>query len=299
MIAKYTYSFICDALKRFNDTTGLIEVAEILEVNPDNLSKAIRRYGFTVPKIKRPNKNRINLPTQKIVSLYSNGMSEVEIAKQFQVSRPVIRARLIESNCQIRSHSEANIVSMSRMTLNQRQQRVQSANNAIRGMKRSHDEKIRRAITKTTQFSPQWVGYGEDEFAKALTELNIKFSRQTAVDIYNVDFIIGNIAVELKCGATSRSNVKSEYFSGRIKELSDRGYIVCYIAFKNVSAFISSLDYIISNLNILASNPSSSSKYWMIWCRFNEFTTLRNELGQFTSKPVPINLMQSIKGFDI
>ena len=299
MVRKFTYDFIVDSLKCFNDTTGLIEVAKILKVNPDNLSKAIRTYGFIVPKIKRPGHQRKDLPTDQIIIAYELGLSELELSKQFNVSRTPIRTILIESGCNIRNQSQANIVSMGRMTFEQRQDRAKAANKALTGTKRTHQELVKRSITKAINFHPQWVGAGEDEFAKALTELGIIFTRQTSCDVYNIDFTIGNVAVEFKSGIAGSSNVYSEQRDGRIKKLSDSGYIVCYIAFDNVTALLSSLDYIISNLNILTCNPTSVSKYWMIRCRFNSFTIFRNELGQYASKSVPIKLIQTIKGFDI
>ena len=80
MVRKFTYDFIVDSLKCFNDTTGLIEVAKILKVNPDNLSKAIRTYGFIVPKIKRPGHQRKDLPTDQIIIAYELGLSELELS---------------------------------------------------------------------------------------------------------------------------------------------------------------------------------------------------------------------------
>jgi hypothetical protein len=193
------------ALEVFNSGGGLKEAAAAVEFHPDALSKFVRSRGHAIPKIERSSARRKDLPDAEIVALYVGGMSELEVANQFGVARDVVRRRLVEAGCEIRGQSAANIVSMNRMTAKQRQQRTQAAHDAVRGMKHSHDQLVRRAVNLSGHKIAAFTGPGEEEFDQALTSLGIKFSRQVPVDKYNIDFAIGHVAVELKSGTTGQA----------------------------------------------------------------------------------------------
>lgn len=292
---KFTPELLDHAQRLFSDTRGLKEVAAMLAVNPDNLSKALRSRGFGSVRIKRAGANRQKLPSAKIAALYIAGMSELELSKQFGIARNAIRRRLLEQGCEIRGQSDANITSMARMTSEQRKQRAEAAHAAIRNTKRTHDELVKRAITKESQEFRAFIGPAEDSFANALAELGIEFTRQKRVDVYNLDFAIGNVAVELKAGAAHDLSNSSHNGKRRIKQITEAGYSIILVCFKTEAALMSSLKEIVAHIDFVSRNPTTPREYWVVGCAINRFARFRDERGQFAAVAVPEQFSTTIR----
>ena len=281
----------------FTDGMMLKDVAVQVGVSKDALSKHIRRRGLDIPKTGRqPPNYRHDLSNDLLISLYESGISEFELSKRFNISRGAIRNRLLNGGVHIRGQSEANIVSMRKMTSEQRKQRAKAANIALRGRKQNVDGRRKRANGILFQPYENMTGIGEKEFKDLLEQSGVDFVWQKPFDVYNIDFAIGNVAVELKCG--SATNATSDKKRGRIKQLRESGIISLYIVFKTIEDLTANFDYIISNVNILNSNPSPIGKYWVIRSRFDNFTRLRNEFGQFAAIKSTPKLFHSIKMLD-
>lgn len=298
MTAKTNPILIDDAINYiFVDGMTLKDAAIKIGVNPYLVSKLIRARGLVIPYPIRAGHEIKQLPDDLIISQYQSGISELELSKRFNIDRGTIRRRLIKNGVKIRNQSEANIVSMSTMTFEQRQNRTKSANNALRGSKQSIEGRIKRSIgIENTCGYENMIGIGEKEFAELLTERGINFTRQKSVNIYSIDFAIGNVAVELKSG--SIGGHRKDKFSGRIKNLRESGYISLYICAKSIDALVLNIDYIISNINRLNINPSSIGEYWVIRCRIDNFARRRNELGQFACIPSAPKLFTSCRKFN-
>lgn len=275
----------------FNQGFTLTRASSEIGVDHNIISKRIRARGFAIPKPKaKPIKQ---LPNQEIISLYESGMSELALAQKFNVSRGAIRNRLRDSGTHIRGQSEANVVSMGQMTLEERQNRTRSANNALRGAKQCVEGRRKRAFNLESSAYENMTGIGEKEFKDMLESNSIDFTWQKSCDIYSIDFAIGSVAVELKKNAKFTS-VTSDVKRGRIKYLRESGYTTVYIVFCSIESLIQSFDYIISIVNKASSNPPALGEYWVIRCHFNEVTRIRNDLGQFASVPSAPKLLNSI-----
>ena len=294
----FTDEFVNHAISMFDGRRNLAAVARLLGTNADNLSKAIRAKGVTVPKGITAAPHRKNLPNDDIVQKYALGMSELELSKEYGISRTPIRRVLLASGVEIRDQSQASFVSAARLTADFRQKRAHAAHAAIRGKKRSHDECIRRAITASSGIDCR-IGKGENEFAQLLDRAGITFDTQTRADIYNIDFVVGGIAVELKSGVSGAGSAAAEQAEGRIKKLVECGYRVIYVYLRDVDSMVAAFDQIVTEIDILRGLPSFDSQYRVVTCRLQDYAIVRNERHQFTRIPAAVQLHTTVRDFDI
>ena len=293
MVGKISDAIIDNAIKLiFDQGIGLGDACKILGVKtPNAVSKRISARGLTLPYIK---KNVKQLPDNEIISLYESGLSELELSNRFNVGRPTIRKRLVDAGIKIRSQSEANIVSMGRMTLEQRKQRAKKANDTLRGGRQSKEACIKRSITAERFPDESHIGFGEKEFKDILESLSIDFIWQKSCDVYSIDFAIGDVAVELKSGRTGTS--RADQKRNRIKNLRKFGFASFYIIFDDIPALMANIDQVISELNTFRRNPTPVGKYRVIRCGLNRYTRGRDNFGRFTaieSTPQPFTITRT------
>lgn len=299
MSVKYSASFLNDAVKLFDGDRTLKEVSGILKCNPDNLSKALRANGISVPFGKKPSHNRKYLPENEIVELYTSGMSELAIAKALMVSRTLIRRILTAHGVKIRGKSEASFMATSQSSFEERQARAKAANEALRGRTYSHQECIKRAVSRSEKGSAPGVeGVGEQEVYDFLVSLGFEVERQKACDIYNIDLVVGAVAVEIKSGASDVGPTFANKDSGRIKKISKSGFSVLYVCFTDLNALIASLDEIVVQIEQMRWNPPALGKYRVIGCRLQDYAIVRNERQQFSRIPAPIKLVNTLREVD-
>lgn len=299
MARVFTPALLDHAEGLFQSGLHLAAIARQLGVNPDNLSKALRARGFKIPRVKMPSANRKDLPGEEIAALYSAGMSELELSRRFECSRTSIRRYLLEQGCNIRGRSEAAFVSASRLSPEFRKQRAKPAQDALRGAKRSKNELIARAVYAEQVGIAHRIGEGEELFDQALSDRGIPFKRQTRVDIYNVDFSVGSVAVELKKGRTSVQNARAEARKGRVKKLIDHGFAVLYVCFESERALQAGLEYVIAALHETRRNPPAPGQYRVVRCHFQRHARFRNEAGQFAAEATPEKLTCSMHDVDL
>ena len=246
------------------------------------MSKIIRNMGYTIPK-ETGKSTRKELPTQEIIEMYKNGISELAIAKKIGVSRCAIRQRLNENNVEIRTPSEASSISAKQFTPEQRKARAKKANDTLRGAKQPISSRIKRAKHIERNTMENIIGFGEIEFKNELERKSITHIWQKAFHVYSLDFLIGNVAIELKGGSGGRGT--PDIRNGRIKFLKDKGVSTLYVALENTEALIQSFDHIINLVNEMNKNPIPEGEYRVICCRFDRFEKIRNSLGRFDCVP--------------
>ena len=264
----------------FNQGMTVKEASVLVGFNPSLISKCIRSMGMEIPRIR---KNLKQLPDDEIIAMYKSNLSELHISKHFNVSRAAIRNRLKQAGIEIRSQSQANIVSMARMTSEQRKQRAKKANDALRGATQCREGREKRSRGIEINSYENMIGFGEKEFKKALEDRGINFVWQKSCGIYNIDFAIGNVAVELKSGGAT--NAVADKKRGRIKYLRDYNFTTMVIAFDKVNTLLHYMDDLIGDINILNCNPTPLGEYRVVRCRSDCFIRTRNDLGQFAIEP--------------
>jgi very-short-patch-repair endonuclease len=139
--------------------------------------------------------------------------SVLQISKELGLSRATVYKWCAVLGIPTRSGSEANRVSMAQMDPEKRAARVSKAHDAVRGMTRSLEQKLKTAkTTEKRAVMSKW----EKWFAKWLIDANITgFKFNYAIGPYNADFAFPErmIVVEIDGGnwhATPRKQEQDE-----------------------------------------------------------------------------------------
>lgn len=236
------------------------------------------------PIVRHSRHNRHDLNAKKIVRLYLKGISELEIARRFGVSRQVIRRRLEEAKTPIRGRGAAMLVRMSRASPADRKRWSAAAHEAARGRKMSVETKRLIARSKTRRKGP-----GEALLLLALGRMGWKIEEQAPIDIYNVDLLVeGRVAVEptMKPGTILRTRQGNHL--ERSKHLLSRGVSTLWVTYGDLLALGGCLNEVIAHADELRSLPAGRSEYRVIRCTAYRSTIGRNQMGQLASVPTPI-----------
>ncbi len=297
MTRRLSDDLINHAAKLYAQGLSVAKVSTIIGCNQETLRKRFKAIGVPVSKIGRyQGHNAISLPVDEILAMYESGTSENMIAKHFNVSRNVIRRYLLSNNANIRTQSEAEKLKWSQMSDEQRTKQVESAHKAASGRTRSTLEKIKMAISREQSLANYHIGIGEPEFRQFLDKQGIQYIYQKAVDGYNLDFAIGKVAVELTA-FTGRYRSSNAIQKQRIKNLFNRGYQVLAVEFDCVESLLNFASEIITHVNRINRFNSITRQYWVIRCRKQDCTVIRNELGQFTAIPSAVEFLRTWKTF--
>lgn len=219
---------------------------------------------------------------QDILDMYNSGMWKKDIAKRIGcLSEGKIGTILEEFGIsKAATRSEAMSNRLKRMTPEERSELAESAHNKVRGMKWSNDSLIRGALGK--EKAARMDSISEKVLYDALVKKGITPIIQKAFWKYNVDFLIGNLAVEVT-GASRHPDLFT-YYSERLKYLLNSGLTVVYV-WTRVRYFPTenAINYIISLSEQASSDPSILGKYWVIRCDGKTLATGCANDDDFTS----------------
>jgi transposase len=285
MPRKTNVSLIDDAERLISQGLSLVDISKQIGVNAVIISRELKQRGVSIPS-RRGRPERLNLPIEDIKTMYQRGKSENAIAKHFGVSRPVIRGRLLEVGVKPRTQSEAEKLKWSQMNQEARAKQVKNAHESNKGRTQNIEAGIAFAKTREKLKYNHLIGFGEVEFIEFLTQKGIDFIHQKAVYKYNLDFAIGNIAVELSadCCRYRRHNTKE---IKRAENLLEFGYHVIGIFFDTVETLRACSDDLLTYINMIGRLKPTDREYWVVGCRMQDCTIVPNKFGQFTSIPSP------------
>jgi very-short-patch-repair endonuclease len=206
---------------------------------------------------------RLTVDTDNLVQSYVSGESELSIANRFGISRSVVRRLLLKSGVQPRGQSEANIVSMSRMTPEQREARCASAHASARGRKQKLVEKVRRAQTRQNRL--RGVSQIESALCTKLTDRGLQVVQQQAIGPYNCDIGAAPVAVEVFGGGWHWHGRHLKRAPERIRYLLDAGWHVLMVSVTSRHPVSDALaDYIASYVEAARSNPTAVREYRVV-----------------------------------
>ncbi len=212
------------------------------------------------------------------VSLYISGKSAYEIQATTGVQRNSLRAELIRRGIEPRGRSSAGKLRASKMTDEQRAAQCAAAHLAATGRKKTWAEQAKRAASRES--NPPAMSIHESTFANMLTDKGIPWRREVAVDIYNVDFTIGSVAVEILGGEWHA--YKGERHPRRIKEILNAGWSLIYLwSTTNHPITAAAAEYCIAYAQQVSRNPSLIGEYRVIRGDAHLITAGRGELDQF------------------
>ena len=229
----------------------IISLARRFDICPDTISKHLKQRGIKIPLTgKKPLKYCI--PEDELKMLFDSGMTENEIARHYGCSCCVIRDRTISLGIQPRSMSEAVKLRYQNMSSEQRQKQTEAARKV--GPNITHDILVKKALRKEKSPNAFHFGPGESEIKQRLDEIGLSYTAQKAVDIYNVDFAVGSLAVEVTC-VGSRYNGGNIKMNIRLKTLMERGFYPICIEFDDEATVTHGLDFAISSILDACNNP--------------------------------------------
>lgn len=137
----------------------------------------------------------IDIPNlDQLISRYQAGESELKLSREFKISRRTIRRRLLNAGIIPRNGSQANVISMSRMSITERQARTAASHIAARGRHQPIAERTMRARArefKKLSISPVELTLSDMLRAEGI----VNITSQKAIGPYNVDIEIGRAHV--------------------------------------------------------------------------------------------------------
>jgi hypothetical protein len=284
----YTPDYLDHANRLRQQGLTLSEIAKQIGGKPDSISVAMRAAGMTIGLLHRTPPHAKKYPVDEMVRRYLDGESVKALGQRYNLNRRRIASDLLRNGVEPRGRGAAMRVRMDRSTPEERKALAQAANEACRGVPktRAHRRAIARAECKR-------IGQGEEEFGAILRERGIAFAAQAPVDVYNIDFLIGTVAVELRC--VTGDPLKTAGQRKRIEHFLSRGLAVLYVQFRDVEAFLAHAEDVIAYADEMGRDPSPVREYRMVWCGAEHFTRGRDERGQLTAVPSPVRYSHVVK----
>ena len=152
---------------------------------------------------------------------------------------------------------------MSQTSIDERKRLVAKANEAMRNLPRDFHRRSSEKQALSKQASLCKVGVGEPEMIEWLTERGCVCKPQSAFGAYNIDILIGNIAVEIHVNPSNPH--RNAYYRNRIIKLLGGGLSVIYIKVtKQRRLSPDTADSVIAILKHLCGSPPARREYWMI-----------------------------------
>ena len=288
MTAKTDLSIIDNIIELIRGGISTGEVSKITGVSASVIRRAIKNSTVETPE--SIDKKRIDDLGEQMVTMYQDGESENAIAKHFKLSRNVIRRQLVRFNIEPRTQSEAESLKWSKMSEEQRKLQTINAHEAVKGVPKSDATKIANAITRERIKYDYLIGPGEVELIHQLNKRGIDAIHQKAVKFYNIDVAVGSVAVELtldRCRYTSFNPKEIK----RAKNLLECGFHTLAVQFDTEDTLVHCTDDIIAAINEMCRLEPSVSQYWVISCRRQDCTVIKDKFGKFASIPSTIEFI--------
>src|ERR1035437_380703 len=269
----------------------LTEIAKDVPVDPYNLSKALRKMGCrTNRKLGRPRVGfRTPIDEKAVVAAYLGGESDLSIAKRFGVFRPTVRSVLRQHHVTFRSRSVALFVCLSRPRPGARKRLTAASHIANQNIP---TERRREMLTTAALGRSKMLGAGEVEFKNILASRGIPFCAGHPLNTYNIDFLVGSVAVELLFKTGSGAYLRKR--SRRTECLNQAGYTLLCVKFGRVDELLAQIDEIIRIVDETNRHPAALRKNRMIRCSSERFARGHNQLGYFTIVPAPVRFFYTL-----
>lgn len=264
---RITDALLVDAERLLNEGMTLTEVAAALgrPQSRDLISEYLRARGVaTNRRVYRPSPQAKEYPREMMVRLYVEGHSVKALSERFGIDRATIRAQLVREGIQPRNRSESMFTRWSGATEEDRRKHGEMMRRLVTGKQRSEADKIRHAAGRS-----QMVGEGEKILAEALRARGIEFEPQAPVHIYNIDLLVGPIAVETRCRADNP--MRNPKRRARTEYLLERGIATLWVTHYNVEALRACLNHVIADIEEMGRDPSARRQHRVVRCQAHGF----------------------------
>lgn len=144
---------------------------------------------------------------------------------------------------------------------------------------------IRRAVGYEVSANGGNIAPCEADLFNALKDTGADIQQQTAITDINVDFTIGNIAIELERRAPSDSKSLTEE---RLEKVFSSGYSLVVVYLPHQTVDISSVNWsavaqdVIANINAIKAHPATFGKYGVTSCSSKGLAAVRSKFDGYT-----------------
>jgi predicted transcriptional regulator len=242
------------------------QIAEHLGIGQTTVSRLRKKYG--IERIYSSERAFTQNQIDKIIEVYQSGIGVAGIKDHvdFKVSISNIFTILRQNSIHIRNPSEQQQARMDRCDFYQRQALVKKANQAARGSKKSESSLTKASFTRQIRQNISKNRKFELTVIRHLNDAGIYGTRDKAAYIYNIDFAIGNIAVEVFGGGWSTSPSRIDKYIKKTKELG-KCYHFIFVIIPRIERFNadarSNLITCIKEFSSLP--PASPCEYRVVW----------------------------------
>lgn len=213
------------------------------------------------------------------VALYAAGKSALEVKSLTGVDRGVLKTELLRRGIEPRGRSSAGKLRASKMTVEERLSQAAAAHVAATGRKHTFEERAKRA--RTVERQPPAMSVHEQTFADHLNELGVPFRREAAVGIYNLDFAIGSVGVEILGGEWHA--YKGERHPRRIKYILGQNWSLVYVwATQGFPLTLTAAKYCVAYAQQVSREPSLIGEYRVIRGDAQLVASGRDQLDEFS-----------------
>lgn len=209
-----------------------------------------------------------SLDIDNLIRRYQAGESELKLAREFSVSRNVVRRRLVDAGMTPRTGSQANFLRFARMTKDEIAVLTAPSHNAIRGSHRTERTKVKSAIYRERH---PWLGASKSEYVLAqmlLDKRGVNTIPQKAIGIYNVDLAIElpRVAVEVYGGNWHTCPKHTRLHNERTPYILNEGWniVIVWVSTRSYPLSLRAADYIVAFMQELSLNKPTVSQYRMI-----------------------------------
>lgn len=204
------------------------------------------------------------------IALYNHGIGLRGVCERLDIPIVKLTAEFKRQGVKIRTQSEQESIKWSLMSDTQRANQVRSCHIATKDIIPSEETLEKTAKTRENTLNIRTSDYETDIIARLPFDNII---RQKAIGAYNIDFTIGNIAVEINGGNFHRFGAHADRHAKRSKKIFDSGFSIIFIYVdKNTSiSYVS--NELIRLVNELSIDKTSVGKYWVIWSTLKHIST--------------------------
>ena len=245
-------------VRLYDEGLALDAIAGKLGVSRKVVRNRLAKLGLPTDR------RRLPLDDSEIVSLYESGVTKHDIAVRMGTWDMVISKRLAAHGYPTEDRSAAMRTRLSRMTPEERSALSAAAHDAVRGVKRTHSDLVKRANSKAKLGKP---GSAEETaLGSMLSGMGLPVSYQTAVDKYNIDLTIGD-SVAVEVSGRPKKGVNAERIPKRLELILDAGWHVVLIWSNTHWNPIgpACAEYVASCVDEVCRYPSLRGEYRVIW----------------------------------
>ena len=296
---KFTPELIAHAKTLFSTGKTVREIATLLACSPENLGRYLREGGIDTKinaQSRMPHNKKTNIDEDLLIDQYVKGASVLKLARQLGVARCVITRILQEKNLPIRDASSSNFLRMGSMSQSEKQALTFKANEAVRKKPKEWMSAINRkkSLNAENGIACINIGPGEKELKLALQSHFSNVVAQKSFDVYSVDLVIDDLAIEVKFGSGGSSKARQQE-NEKVKYLLSQGMKICYVCFTDKTGMNECMSYVVNMLKLLHASTPKQGQYWIVKCGLQQSPSGRFN-GRATSlREIPPELVASLR----